>query len=316
MLRISSRNARFQQWEALLGNRGKRQRAGEFLVQGVRPITLAAGSAGRSAPCSTTTAAAVRLGPRPAPRRARAPGGDGPGLLAELGEKAKARRKLIAVVEAAERRSAPHRGRPQLSRRGPRPPAAPVTSAASSAQPTPSARTVSRTGHAARRRWPRWTTGCDRGRLPGRHRSLIRWGSGSSHGPSGLMGSIVVTERRHGEVVSSRRRKHCRHGHRAGRRPHSARPVRRTLRPKASAERMMRRRYRGWPGGRGPRRESWGRRDAVQYCRRAARTTANSSGGPSPFSPSSAASRGPSPPGARARRGEVAAQPDSGRPSS
>jgi len=42
MLRISSRNARFQQWEALLGNRGKRQRAGEFLVQGVRPITLAA----------------------------------------------------------------------------------------------------------------------------------------------------------------------------------------------------------------------------------------------------------------------------------
>src|ERR1700760_3683428 len=42
MLRISSRNARFQQWEALLGNRTKRQRAGEFLVQGVRPITLAA----------------------------------------------------------------------------------------------------------------------------------------------------------------------------------------------------------------------------------------------------------------------------------
>jgi len=41
MLRISSRNARFQQWEALLGNRTKRQRRGEFLVQGVRPITMA-----------------------------------------------------------------------------------------------------------------------------------------------------------------------------------------------------------------------------------------------------------------------------------
>jgi len=39
--RITSRNARFQQWEALLGNRGKRHRAGEFLVQGVRPISLA-----------------------------------------------------------------------------------------------------------------------------------------------------------------------------------------------------------------------------------------------------------------------------------
>ncbi|MET0491802.1 MAG: TrmH family RNA methyltransferase [Actinoplanes sp.] len=40
-LRISTRNATFQQWEALLGNRTKRQRAGEFLVQGVRPISLA-----------------------------------------------------------------------------------------------------------------------------------------------------------------------------------------------------------------------------------------------------------------------------------
>ena len=40
-LRVSSRNARFQQWEALLGNRAKRQRGGEFLVQGVRPVTMA-----------------------------------------------------------------------------------------------------------------------------------------------------------------------------------------------------------------------------------------------------------------------------------
>jgi TrmH family RNA methyltransferase len=39
--RISSRNAAFQQWQALLTNRNKRQRAGEFLVQGVRPITVA-----------------------------------------------------------------------------------------------------------------------------------------------------------------------------------------------------------------------------------------------------------------------------------
>jgi len=40
-MRISTRNATFQQWEALLTNRNKRQRAGEFLVQGVRPISLA-----------------------------------------------------------------------------------------------------------------------------------------------------------------------------------------------------------------------------------------------------------------------------------
>jgi 23S rRNA (uridine2479-2'-O)-methyltransferase len=38
---IHTRNARFQQWQALLTNRQKRQRTGEFLVQGVRPITLA-----------------------------------------------------------------------------------------------------------------------------------------------------------------------------------------------------------------------------------------------------------------------------------
>ncbi|MFC7529876.1 RNA methyltransferase [Actinoplanes sp. GCM10030250] len=40
-MRVSGRNARFQQWEALLGNRTKRQRRGEFLVQGVRPISMA-----------------------------------------------------------------------------------------------------------------------------------------------------------------------------------------------------------------------------------------------------------------------------------
>ena len=44
-LRISTRNARFQEWQALLSNRRKRLRAGEFLVQGVRPITLAAAHA-------------------------------------------------------------------------------------------------------------------------------------------------------------------------------------------------------------------------------------------------------------------------------
>jgi TrmH family RNA methyltransferase len=40
-VRVTTRNARFQQWEALLANRTKRQRLGSFLVQGVRPITMA-----------------------------------------------------------------------------------------------------------------------------------------------------------------------------------------------------------------------------------------------------------------------------------
>lgn len=39
--KVTTRNATFQHWQALLTNRAKRQRAGEFLVHGVRPITLA-----------------------------------------------------------------------------------------------------------------------------------------------------------------------------------------------------------------------------------------------------------------------------------
>jgi 23S rRNA (uridine2479-2'-O)-methyltransferase len=40
-MRVTSRNARFQQWAALLDNRAKRQRRGEFIIQGVRPISEA-----------------------------------------------------------------------------------------------------------------------------------------------------------------------------------------------------------------------------------------------------------------------------------
>ncbi|MBY6679812.1 rRNA methyltransferase [Rhodococcus sp. BP-316] len=38
---VLSRNARFQQWQSYLVTRGKRTKAGVFLVQGVRPVTLA-----------------------------------------------------------------------------------------------------------------------------------------------------------------------------------------------------------------------------------------------------------------------------------
>jgi TrmH family RNA methyltransferase len=100
VLRVSSRNARFQQWQALLGNRNKRQRAGEFLVQGVRPISLAARSGWRvralihdaERPLSQWAqdllrdAGAVRVAMAPA-------------LLAELGEKDGGTPELVAVVE-------------------------------------------------------------------------------------------------------------------------------------------------------------------------------------------------------------------------
>ena len=99
MLRISSRNARFQQWEALLGNRAKRQRAGEFLVQGVRPITLAArfGWPFRALLYDADRAlsgwARDLLRDVPAVQVAMAPD-----LLAELGEKGEGPPELIAVI--------------------------------------------------------------------------------------------------------------------------------------------------------------------------------------------------------------------------
>jgi TrmH family RNA methyltransferase len=40
-LKITTRNATFQQWQAALTNRGKRQQLGEFVVQGVRAVTFA-----------------------------------------------------------------------------------------------------------------------------------------------------------------------------------------------------------------------------------------------------------------------------------
>jgi TrmH family RNA methyltransferase len=41
MRAVGAKNARYQQWHALLSNRSARHRTGRFLVQGVRPITLA-----------------------------------------------------------------------------------------------------------------------------------------------------------------------------------------------------------------------------------------------------------------------------------
>ncbi len=100
VLRVSSRNARFQQWEALLGNRGKRQRAGEFLVQGVRPISLAARFGWRfraliyDADRPLSQWAENLLRGTDAVRVAMAPS-----LLAELGEKDEGTPELVAVAE-------------------------------------------------------------------------------------------------------------------------------------------------------------------------------------------------------------------------
>src|SRR5262245_25787502 len=41
VLMVTNRNARFQQWQGLLTNRRKRNQTGEFIVAGIRPLTLA-----------------------------------------------------------------------------------------------------------------------------------------------------------------------------------------------------------------------------------------------------------------------------------
>jgi 23S rRNA (uridine2479-2'-O)-methyltransferase len=99
VLRVGTRNARFQQWESLLGNRAKRQRNREFLVQGVRPITLAAefGWPFRAllydAERPLSSWARTMLRDVPALQVAMAPA-----LLAELGEKEAGPPELVAVV--------------------------------------------------------------------------------------------------------------------------------------------------------------------------------------------------------------------------
>ncbi|HEY7143288.1 MAG TPA: TrmH family RNA methyltransferase [Streptosporangiaceae bacterium] len=97
--RVTTRNAAFQQWRALLSNRVKRQRAGEFIVQGVRPITLAVEH-------GWPVRAMIYDASRPLSRWARdmlaASGARrvamAPDLLAELGEKDGGVPEMVAVA--------------------------------------------------------------------------------------------------------------------------------------------------------------------------------------------------------------------------
>ena len=98
--RISTRNARFQQWHSLLGNRNKRQRSREFLVQGVRPITMAVE---HGWPLHALLYDASRPLSRWAEELLRGTGTErvamAPELLAELSEKADGAPEILAVVE-------------------------------------------------------------------------------------------------------------------------------------------------------------------------------------------------------------------------
>jgi 23S rRNA (uridine2479-2'-O)-methyltransferase len=97
--RVSTRNATFQQWQSLLANRTKRHRAGEFIVQGVRPISQAVRQGwiirallqdGRR---SLSSWAAELWTTLPAAKFV-----VDPGLMAELGEKSEGTPELLAVA--------------------------------------------------------------------------------------------------------------------------------------------------------------------------------------------------------------------------
>jgi tRNA G18 (ribose-2'-O)-methylase SpoU len=98
-LLVTARNARFQQWQALLSNRTKRHRMGEFLVQGVRPITMAV-QHGWSVRALLYDA--ERRPSRWAADLLDTAGGEhialAPELLAELSEKDEPAAELVAVV--------------------------------------------------------------------------------------------------------------------------------------------------------------------------------------------------------------------------
>lgn len=94
---ITTRNATFQQWQALLTSRAKRHRARQFVVQGVRPIALAMERGWtfhallhpHGQPLSDWARQAL----------AKAPGvAMAPELLAELGEKGDDAPELVAVL--------------------------------------------------------------------------------------------------------------------------------------------------------------------------------------------------------------------------
>jgi TrmH family RNA methyltransferase len=117
-LRITTRNARFQQWAALLTNRSKRHRAGEFLVQGVRPISLAVEHGWTIRALVYDAEAHLSHWAMDLLHRVSAPAvAMAPALLAELGGKEDAAPELIAVV-AQQRddlgRIHPRPGRPAV----------------------------------------------------------------------------------------------------------------------------------------------------------------------------------------------------------
>ena len=99
---VTTRNAAFQQWQTLLTNRTKRHRAGELLVQGVRPVTLALDSGWQIRAVLTDGDARLTQWASEALSKARHAGAVhyklASELIAELGEKEDGAPEVLLVV--------------------------------------------------------------------------------------------------------------------------------------------------------------------------------------------------------------------------
>lgn len=99
---VSTRNTMFQYWQTLLGNRTKRNRAGEMIVQGVRPISLALDSPLEIRAVLVTHAMAHSGWALDAAERAERAGAErflvDAELMRELGEKDEDAPELLLVV--------------------------------------------------------------------------------------------------------------------------------------------------------------------------------------------------------------------------
>ena len=97
---MQRRNATFQHWQTLLTNRTKRHRAGEMLVQGVRPITLAIEHGHRVCTLLVDEREHLSAWARDLVNSPPAPVLQvSPELMAELGERTDGPPELLAIVE-------------------------------------------------------------------------------------------------------------------------------------------------------------------------------------------------------------------------
>ncbi len=102
MSRVLSRNARFQQWQSYLTTRAKRTKAGLFLVQGVRPVSMALGRGWPVEAVLVRSEGALSTWADESVEQGRRSGAEivsvAPDLLAELGERADQPPEVLLVA--------------------------------------------------------------------------------------------------------------------------------------------------------------------------------------------------------------------------